>query len=116
MDNVTHCQGATTEKRFLQSAPSDGRRLSSVSGGINMNSRAIFILAGASALAFATLDSASALQTNPKCQYMDNPIGCTCALQYGGTVGWDQTHMWWTLPTHDQAKYAKCLKVNGGTK
>jgi hypothetical protein len=81
-----------------------------------MYNRAAIILAAVSALTFTTLVNASALQTNPKCQYMENAIGCTCALQYGGTVGWDQTHMWWTTPTRNQAKYTKCLKANGGDK
>jgi hypothetical protein len=81
-----------------------------------MNNRANVILAGVSALTFATLDNASAFQINPKCQYMENAIGCTCALQNGGTVGWDQSHMWWTAPSRNQAKYIKCVKANGGDK
>jgi hypothetical protein len=81
-----------------------------------MNNRAKLILASVSVLTIATLNNASAFQIDPQCATMQDKIGCTCALQTGGTVGLRRGQMWWQSARRNQSEFQQCVEANGGNK
>jgi len=53
---------------------------------------------------------------DPQCAKMDDKIGCTCALQNGGSIGIRHGRMEWWFGRGNAATVQKCMYDNGGNK
>ena len=71
---------------------------------------------GVIALGFAVTiaTAAQAITIDPRCESARDKVGCTCALQTGGTIGLNRRGgIWWTSPYRNAFAFRQCAADNG---